>query len=498
MREESGIACTGMTVVCTVPGLLAARAESDPDRVAMRLLDGASLTFSEWERRSNAVAAKLLGRDIDRGARIGLIFGSSNWPEYAIAYCGVQKAGAVAVPISEKAPQAEIDYMLGACQATCSIGMGSGTERSGVGFVPFEDLDGDEAIAPGVELRGGDLAQILYTSGTAGRPKGVAATHANLAFGYQLAPKRRTFEHSEYFVHAFPIGGTAAQVMLLKALVVHPSALVIAGFDAEVYCATIEKYGVGTAFVVPAMAIELLNSKAYERHDLSSVVVLSSSGSALPPSVARSLADVFTGATVFNVYTSTEAMPAWVTMMLDPEAPDSVGLPLGSADIEIRGEDGTALPEGEVGEVWLRCPMAPRTYYGDDEATAATFQDGWVRMGDVGRMDEDGHLYLLDRESDVVQCGAMRVSTTEVEAALYEHPHVREAAVLGLPHPVMGSMIAAAVVLAEDGSLHDVRAFLRERLASYKVPVRWKTAGALPRNQMGKVVKQELRPLLES
>lgn len=498
MCKDSGIACTNMTVSCTVPSLLAARAESDPDRVAMRLLDGASLTFSEWERRSNAVAAKLLDRNIDRGARIGLLFDSSHWPEYAIAYCGAQKAGAVAVPISEKAPRAEIDYMLGACQATCSIGMRSRTERSSVGFVPFEDLDGDEATSPGVRLRGGDLAQILYTSGTAGRPKGVTATHANLAFGYQLAPSRRTFEHSEYFVHAFPIGGTAAQVMLLKALVVHPSAIVIAGFDADVYCATIEKYGVGTAFLVPAMAIELLNSKAYERHDLSSVVVLSSSGSALPSSVAQSLARVFADATVFNVYTSTEAMPAWVTMMLDPERPDSVGLPLGSTGIEIRSDDGTALPEGEVGEVWLRCPMAPRSYFGDAEATAATFQDGWVRMGDVGRMDEDGHLYLLDRESDVVQSGAMRISTTEIEAALYEHPNVKEAAALGVPHAVMGSMIAAVVVLTEEGALHDVRAFLRERLAAYKVPVRWETADRLPRNQMGKVVKQELRPLFGS
>lgn len=498
MRRESGIACTDMTTVCTVPSLLAARAESDPDRVAMQLLNSASLTFSDWERRSNSVATKLLDRNIERGARIGLLFDSENWLEYAIAYCGAQKAGAVAVPISEKAPRAEIDYMLGACQATCAVGMRSRTERSSGAFVPFEDLDGDEATSPGIELRGGDLAQILYTSGTAGKPKGVTATHANLAFGYQLAPSRRTFEHSEHFVHAFPIGGTAAQVMLLKALVVHPSALVIAGFDADVYCATIEKYGVGTAFLVPAMAIELLNSKAYERHDLSSVVVLSSSGSALPPSVAQSLAGVFASATVFNVYTSTEAMPAWVTMMLDPDRPDSVGLPLGSADIEIRAEDGTTLPEGEAGEVWLRCPVAPRAYYGDAQATAATFKDGWVRMGDVGRMDEEGHLYLVDRESDVVQSGAMRVSTTEVEAALYEHPHVREAAVLGLPHPVMGSMIGAAVVLTEDGSLRDVRAFLRERLAAYKVPVRWAPAHALPRNQMGKVVKQKLRPLFGS
>ena len=484
-----------MSAGVTVPDLLAARAGAEPERVAVRLHDRSDpLTFGAWERRSNRVARGLMRRGIRHGERVGLLFGSARWMEFAVAYCGVQKAGAVAVPVSERSTAAEIEHVLTSCTASLALGAAPLDAPSGTPYATVADLEaGNDAAPPEVTVRPGDLAQILYTSGTTGRPKGVAASHENLTFGSRLSPRRRTFEHSELFVHAFPIGTTAAQSMLLQAIVAHPAALVLERFDADLFCSAVEQHRVGTAFVVPAMAMELLDSRAVERYDLSSLVVLSSTGSALPPQVARSLVEVLPNATIFNTYTSTEAMPAQVVMMINPERPDSVGLPVGAAGIEIRSPDGAAVAAGEVGEVWLRCPAAPRAYYGDAGATAHTFEDGWVRMGDVGRLDEDGHLYLVDRESDVIEVGAMRVSTTEVEAVLLEHARVREAAVLGLPHPVMGSMVAAALVLDAGARLRDVRAFLRGRLAPSKIPVRWLAVERLPRNAMGKVVKGQLR-----
>lgn len=489
-----------MSGALTIPDLLAARAAIEPDRVAIELAGGAEpLTFAAWDRRAGRAARGLLGLGLRPGDRVGLVFDSARWVEFAVAYCAVQRAGGVAVPLAQSATAAEAERALASCAAALAVAAGSGARPARPRCVELADLEaGPDGSPPGLDARPSDLAQILYTSGTTGEPKGVGASHANLTFGCQPSPRRRAFAHSERFVHAFPIGTTAAQAMLLNAVVVHPAALVLERFDAERFCAAIEAHRAGTAFVVPTMAIELLNSRAFERHDLSSLLVLSSTGSALPPSVARSLAAVFPRATLFNTYSSTEALPAQVTMMLDPERPDSVGLPVGDAGISIRDEDGRPVASGEVGEVWLRSPTQPRSYYGDEAATARTFRDGWVRMGDLGRLDEDGHLYLVDRESDVVKVGAMRVSTTEVEAALLEDPEVRDAAVLGVPHPVLGSLVAAAVVVDEPGRVRRVRSSLRERLAPYKVPVRWLPVDRLPRNGMGKVVKGELRRRFET
>ena len=490
---------TGRSQARSFPDLVTARAVAEPSKVAIRLADGPSqLTFGEWERRSNRAARQLLALGVAPGDKIGLLFDSAHWVEFAVAYCATQKAGATAVPISEKATTAEINHVLASCGAALAVGMGKEPEGAQLEwrYAPFEQLEtGDDATPPGVVLRPGDLAQIIYTSGTGGKPKGVAATHDNLAFGYELAPRRRAFEHSELFIHAFPIGTAAAQLMLLYAVTGHPTALVLPSFGVDRFCAAIERFAVGTVFLVPTIAIELLNSKAPERYDLSSVVALGSSSSALPPSVAHALTNAFPNASVLNFYTSTEALPAQVTMLIDAERPDSVGLPIGSSSLEIRGPDGTALPAGEAGEVWLQCPTTPRAYYGDAQATATAFKDGWVRMGDIGWLDDDGYLYLLDRDKDVIKTGAMRVSTTEVEATLHENPHVRDAAAVGLPHSTLGSMVAAAVVLDEKASLQQVRVFLRDRLAQYKVPLQWVVVDELPRNPMGKIVRDEVRRL---
>lgn len=470
----------------------------DPDRLAMQVAGGASVTFAQWHRRSGRVAQHLLDRGIEVGSRVGLVFDGARWTDYAVAYCGVQRVGGVPVPMSHLAAAAEIEYMLTSCSASLVV---SGDPRLSVQGTPqacFDELNHGDAGPPPILARPADLAQIIYTSGTTGKPKGVGASHANLAFGCRLAPRYRLFGHSRYLIHAFPIATNAGQMMLLNAIVAHPAAIALERFDAEQFCRVIAEFSVGTVFLVPGMAIDLINSKAFAGHDLSSVVVVASSGSALPQSVALSLTEIFPKATVFNSYTSTEAMPAQLMLIVDPHEPESAGFAVGNVSIRIGDDDGSPLPAGEIGTVWLRCPVAPRFYFAAPEESAETFRAGWVRMGDVGYLDDEGRLFLVGRESDVVQVGSMKVSTAEVESVLHEHPHVREAAVFGVPHPVMGSMISAAVVLDEDGSMPPVRSFLRERLVPYKVPVRWLAVSRLPRNQMGKVVKAELRERLES
>lgn len=479
----------------TVPELLAARAAADPDRVAIRLPAGPVLTFGEWADRSTAVAHGLAARGVGSGDRVGLLFGGADWIGYAVGYCAVLKAGGVAVPLSDRLAAVEVRDVL-AHSAAVGLVHGPRAEPPDVGTWSVSvDALADHAAAPLAEPGPDDLAQIVYTSGTTGRPKGVAASHANLTYGYAARPRQRRFSHSELFVHAFPIGTNGAQTMLMYALAAHPAALPMAKFDSAELCALIEAHRVGTVFVVPSMAIDLLNSGTYRRYDLSSVQLFSSSAAALPPAIAIGLAEAFPDATVVNYYTSTEAAPADTMMILDPSRPASGGRPANPGDIAIRDEDGAPLPAGAVGDVWLRSPTAPRAYHDDPASTAVTFRDGWVRMGDLGYLDDEGYLFLVDRDRDVIKSGGLKVSTLQVEAALYEHPAVAQAAVLGIPHPVMGSAVAAALVLREPVPLGTIRDFLNRRLSQHQVPTQMLVVDALPHNETGKVVKREVREL---
>ncbi|WP_169946180.1 class I adenylate-forming enzyme family protein [Microbispora sp. H11081] len=497
----------------TLPELLRLRAGQEPDGEAMIVEGHGTLTFAEWERRSEALAAGLVARGVTPGDRVALHFGSRDWIDFAVAFFGVLKAGAVAVPMSDRLAPAELRYMIRHCAATAVLlgrdltTPGPGTGEQGAGEENTEtwsatpaDLEagaGPEPAWEGPRVRPRDLAQILYTSGTTGRPKGVGATHANLAYGCVTQPKHRRFAHSRHLLHAFPIGTNAGQTMLVNALDARPTVLTPARFTPGRFARLIETYRPGTVFVVPSMAIELLDAGLHERHDMSSVVLLGSAAAALPPALSERLSAAFPNATVTNYYTSTEAAPAQTIMIYDRTRPAALGRPAFGGSLRVTDEEGAPLPPGETGEVWMRSPTVPRSYFGDAEASARSFRDGWVRMGDLGYVDADGYLYLVDRESDVVKTGAFKVSTLQVEAALYEHPLVAEAAVFGLPHPVLGSVLGAAVVPRAPGlSTSEVRAFLMDRLAWHELPERVLVVDSLPRNQSGKVIKKELPALL--
>lgn len=473
----------------------------DPDRTAIEVHGGACLTFAEWDRRATAVARALLDRGLRSGDRVALLFGTGDWTDFAVAYCGAVRAGGVAVPCSEHLAPAQVRGILGHSAAGTLI---AGTRRatsktaasldSAVTVTSVADLERDGlGCGPGavdVVVRPGDQAQILYTSGTTGQPKGVAATHANLTFGAATHPRRRRLAHSERFVHAFPVGTNAGQTMLLNALDARPAALTMATFTPSRFARLVEDSGAGSVFVVPAMAIELLRSGALERRDLSKVLLFGSTAAALPPAVASELAGVFRNAVIVNYYTSTEAAPAQTSMVFDPDRPAAVGR-AADGELMVGDADGTPLPPGEVGEVWLRSPF-PRRYHRDEDASRAVFRDGWVRMGDLGWLDADGYLYLVDRDRDVIKSGAHKVSTIQVESELFEHPAVAEAAVFGAPHPVLGAEVVAAVVNRTAVTAADLRAFLLGRLAAHEVPARIVFVDGLPRNAGGKVVKREL------
>jgi acyl-CoA synthetase (AMP-forming)/AMP-acid ligase II len=480
----------------TVPSLLASRALSDPDKIAITVDGVGDLSFSLWQQRSSALACGLSESGLRPGDRVGLQYGGRGWIEFAIVYCAVQMAGGTAIPLSDRTPLAELAFMLANC---CAVGLihqsGHDPQWTAGWTATIDDITAPDPDPEFADLSSSDgLAQVLYTSGTTARPKGVAASHANLTYGAD-AP-RRPFLHSRHLVHAFPIGTNAGQVMLMNALTAHPTVVTLPAFTPVRFARVIQDYAAGTVFVVPAMAIELLNSGAAEHYDLSSVRLLGSAAAPLPAPIAARLSVAFPKAAIANYYTSTEAAPAQTVMMFDSDRPGSVGQAIAGGGVRIADPDGRDCAPGETGEVWMRSPTQTRSYLGDVAATGAVFRRGWIRMGDLGYLDGDGYLYLVDRESDVIKSGAYKISALQVESAVYEHPAVLDAAVVGIPHPVLGAQLTVAVVLRSPLSPEDLRTFLSSRLAPHEIPHRVVPIESLPRNRGGKVDKRSLQRTL--
>ncbi|MGW4854578.1 AMP-binding protein [Streptomyces sp. NPDC004288] len=486
----------------TVPELLDARATEHPDRTALHVVGGGELTYRQWREEALRAAVGLAAAGVGPRDRVVLRFSNSRWERYAVGFLAVQYAGGVPVPVREDLSEGDAAALAALAEA------GTVLTDGGLPSVPgLLELRLDALLAacpqtptgPPHRVGPDDPAQVIGTSGTTGAPKGVVAAHGSLTAGLTTHPRRRAYAHSRHALHAFPLGTNAGQVMLLNALTATPTTLSLPRFDADRFGAAVEEFGVGTAFLVPSMVIELVNAGTAGRYDLGSLRLVNSSAAALPVPVAAALAGALPGATLVNTYTSAEASPAQISTVVDARRPGSVGRPADPRHLRILDADGQPLPAGQVGEVWLRQPGPPRGYLGAGPGGAGVFRDGWVRMGDVGRLDPDGYLYLVDRESDVIKSGALKVSTLRIEEVLHAHPSVADAAALGLPHPVMGAVPVAVVVAAPGGLDPDeLRLFLSARLSRPELPVRILLADDLPRNPSGKVVKHRLRPLFDT
>ena len=489
----------------TVPGLLRARVAEGPHTVALVVDGGDRLTYEDWERRSDAAARGLAAHGVRQGDRIALLFDNARWTDYAVAYMAVLKAGATAVPLGPRFAGPELAAIVEHCEAAgvvCPPDLAPPAGRNWVAALPDLEAAGEGTGGPlEVSTRPDDLAEIIYTSGTTGRPKGVALTHESVLF-FDPPPEDGgavgKASARAAFVHSFPIGTNAGQeVLRLPLRRGDRTAVVLPVYDPERFCELVAELGVRRLQLVPAMAELLLGSGAIERHDLSSVErVVLSSAPASPDLLAR-LAAALPHATVWNTYALTEAGTARTLMVYDGRRAGSVGRGVGGTQVRVVDDDGADVPNGAVGEVWLRRPGAPaRHYYRDPEATAEGFAGDWVRTGDLGYLDDEGFLYLVDRKKDLIITGGLNVSSVEVENVLVEHPAVAEAAVFAVPHDVLGQDVVAAIVRRADAGEVDERelaGFVRRRLAEHKTPHRVFFVDQLPRNPSGKVVKRELR-----
>ena len=499
------------------PEQLHAVALAFPDETAYTVVGGSSLTFDQWDTDATRLARGLIDAGVAPGDRVAIHLEPVHALQWVTSYSAIHRAGAVAVPFNPQLARPEVERMLthsGAAAAITEVALLPRYEgqRPGVLVVVPEDVHGplppsasgagavawSEILSPDTDYlqvprEPGDLADILYTSGTTGDPKAVAIRHDN----YSLMPFTRPSWSGGAWMHASPPYTFAGIAFVYTPMKLGLRALYMPRFDAETWLDTVESERPGSVFLVPAMANLLLEHPRFDEADLTSVQLCSVGSAPLAPFVLERLQDRMPTALVSNNYGMTEAGSVYC-LMPPGEAvkrPGSVGKPAPPAEILCVDDDGRPVPAGEVGNVRMRIPGRPREYYGDPEASSRTWVDGWLITGDLGRVDDDGYLYIVGRTKDVIIRGGNNIFPTDVEHVIELHPAVREVAVVGIPHAVLGEDLLAVVALRPDhkASADELAEHTAERLARYKVPRQWEFVDALPRNSTGKVVKERLR-----
>jgi acyl-CoA synthetase (AMP-forming)/AMP-acid ligase II len=466
------------------------------------------LTFSLWDRTSNRLARALIDAGIERGNRVVLHLDNEQLARWIVSYTAIHKIGAVAVPTNVRLTPRELGAILTHAEPVAVITSGRlhATVDQAVAALPVAPRLVLDADAHGdwcgflsdddsdlqVEVGPDDLADIMYTSGTTGLPKGVAVRHRNT----HMIPNGCPTWTGDSWIHCSPLSTFAGISFVYNPMKMGMRGLYLPRFDVDAWIDAVEQWRPTMAFLVPAMLQLLLAHDRLEQADLSSLTLLSIGSAPLPPSLHRRIAERLPAAMVTNNYSMTEAGTAFT--YLPPgevtRRAGSVGLPLPPTEVRIADDDDIVCPTGQTGNVLIRVGTAHREYYRDEQATAATWHGEWLRSGDLGRLDDDGYLYIVGRAKDLVIRGGNNIAATEVEAVLYEHPAVFEAAVVPVPHEVLGEEVGAFVV-AQPGVVLDLdalRAFCAERLADYKVPRHLWILDALPRNATGKVQKRDL------
>ena len=497
-----------------LPDQLRLMAEHFPDEVGFTdVATGGDMTFGEWERRSNRLARWLVTRGVAKGDRVAIHVPPEEPDRFLVAYSAIHKAGAVAVPTSTRLVARELGYVLGHAGAVAAVSGASstpalvaagtdlpalrhvvttGSPDRGAGLVAWDEAMHPDDSAIQVPVTGDDMADIMYTSGTTGRPKGVVVRHRNVA----MVPNGLPRWTGSGWLHASPMFTFAGIASTYNPMKLGMRLLYLPRFDVDRWLDVVDQRRPGAVFLVPAMAELLIASPRFAAADLSSITLCSLGSAPVAPGTVARLQEKLPGAMVSNSWGMTEAGPAFCVMPPGEQARrvGSVGLPVPPVELRIAGEDGGELPAGEVGELLVRNPGREREYFRDPEATARTWQGGWLHTGDLARLDEDGYLYVVGRQKDVIIRGGNNVHAADVEAVLYEHPAVREAAVAGVEHRVLGEDVGAWIVLAPgaEASADELRAFCAERLSDHKVPRSWTFLDDLPRNATGKVVKRDL------
>jgi long-chain acyl-CoA synthetase len=508
--------------------------------------EGDRATFGSFGKATVALAHRLAADGVKKGDRVAVIM--RNLPEWAVCFWAGQLLGAIVTPLNAWWTGPELEYGLADSGTKVafvdderlgriaeSLGALPDLEKIYVTRHPgaietpkterLEDVIGvvndwgklPELALPQVELGPEDDATILYTSGTTGRPKGALGTHRNMTSNIGaggISAARNFLRAGEPLPEMDPLK-VPQRVSLLVVPMFHATGLsatlspslnsggkivLMRRWDAEPAMKLIQDEKVSSTGGVPTIAWQLIEHPARAKYDLSSLVAVAYGGAPSAPELVRKIVEVFPGSQPGNGWGMTETT-ATFTSHMGPDysnRPDSAGpaAPVGEMHVRDPADGRTILPAGSVGELWVKGPQVVKGYWNKPEATAETFQDGWLRTGDLARIDEEGFLFIIDRAKDMLIRGGENIYCVEVENVLYDHPDVMDAALVGIPHKTLGEEPGAVVHLKPGGTAteQELRDFVRARLAAFKVPVKvafWPET--LPRNANGKILKTELK-----
>jgi len=488
--------------------LLTESAGRTPDSPAIRLGE-AELSYGELDDRSARLASLLREKGIEPGDRVGVML--PNVPEFPVAYYGVLRAGAIVVPMNVLLKRREIAFYLEDSGAKLLLAWhGFAAEaRDGAGDAGAELIEVEPAgfaatlaelePTPGlVDTAEDDTAVILYTSGTTGKPKGAELTHINL-FRNADVSSRTTCEVAEgdIVLGALPLFHSFGQTVGMNAsLKVGACLTLVPKFDPGEALATMQRDGVTHFYGVPTMFGALLHHPERESYDTSTLRNCITGGASMPVEVLHGFEQAF-DAKVLEGYGLSETSPVACSNHPEMERKaGSIGTPIEGVEMQLVDEDDKPVAQGEVGEVVIRGHNIMKGYWQRPDATEEAMRGGWFHSGDMARTDEDGYFYIVDRKKDLIIRGGYNVYPREVEEVLYEHPKIREAAVIGVPHDEWGEEIGAAVVLhdGEELSPEEISAYVKEQIAAYKYPRLVWFIDDLPKGPTGRILKREIEP----
>jgi long-chain acyl-CoA synthetase len=468
--------------------------------------EGRDITNVEQQRGAARVAHALRRLGVGVSDRVVVLL--PNCPEVTQAYGGILRLGAVIVPVVFLLSREEVRHILADSEAKVVItssDLASKVEGWKGSVVPVGGGDGgatwDELVGresdefPVLDREDHELAVILYTAGTTGRPKGVALSHGNLASNARAAASLYELDRTAWSLAVLPLSHSYGLTVMNAGNILGTRAVLLRWFTPERVLETIERFRVQSMAGVPTMYVYLLNYPEAGRYDTSSMRSWGSGAAPLPLEIVEPFEKKF-GGRLMEGYGLTEASPVVSAHRLSGlRKLGSVGQPIPGVAVAILDDADRALPAGEIGEVCVRGPNVMLGYYRLPEETATTLRNGWLHTGDVGRLDEDGFLYIVERKKDLIIRGGFNIYPREVEEVLYAHPRVAEAAVIGMPDALMGEDVLAFVALKPGPVVgaDDIIGFCQTRLARFKCPKQVRFVDALPKSPIGKILRKELR-----